>query len=818
MRYKKHQVAITGMGIISANGVGLEEFWNNTANGISGIKKIESIDTSDLMSQYGGEVKNFSPERYLSENEMNSMDRAGQFAVIAAKEAALTASFDIHKVDPYRVGVTLGTSLGGILSGEKFHDQWIKKGLDQANPSLIYQYPIHVPADHVSTYLKVKGPKTVISNACAAGTNAIGHATDMIRSGKADMMFAGGVDPLTKLSLSGFNSLQALSIGHCSPYSKSSGINIGEGAAFLVLENLEHAQNRGARIYAEVLDYAMSADCYHQTAPDPAGLGATRSMKSCLEQSELQGEDLSYINGHGTGTPANDLSEPKAIKAIIKENNIPVSSTKSMVGHMLGAAGATEAVTSILALKNGVIPPTINFKEEARQYNMDFVPNIPQKAQLDVILSNSFAFGGNNVSITFGKHYLAKKKNKKESDKRVVLTGVGAIAGNASNYEEITGILLSGMDGFSTNGKFGFEKYGYKKAALLPDIAYKKFINPKLLRKMDPISKQANVAVKMALDSAKLKITNSNTEKVGLLFATGTGPIDTVEAFNRVVIEQGAQKANARLFPNTVMNAAAGNIGLNFKLKGPTSTICAGGVSAINALNYATNLIQQDLCTQVIVVSSDEFNEPMMAGMSKIKGYLTDDEARPFDQNRSGNILGEGSVAFVIESLDHAKKRNAEILGEVKGFGMTSDNVGIGEVDLKGRAWKQAMLSAIEDSGLNQDHVDYISSSASGHKIFDAAEANAMRRLFSRKSPLIGTTKDTFGETHGTAGFIGIIDALLAIKGHYTGIRHLEEGIFEEKLNYLKEPIYTNSASHVLINSFSYGGNYQSVVLSKYEE
>ena len=384
MQYSKYQIAVTGIGIICANGKNVEEFWGNVVEGKGGIKLIKELDLSDISTDFGGEVEGFIPSEHFSKKELLQLDRSGQFAVLAAREAVKSAKIDLIKTNPYRVGLIVGTSLGGILSGEKFHEQWIKNGIDDTDRSLIYKYPIHVAADNVATDLRIKGHKSVISNACAAGTNSLGYAIDTIRSGKADVMLAGGVDPLTKLSLSGFNSLQALCDGECSPYSESNGVNIGEGPALLVLERLDFAQNRGAEILAEVLDYALSADCYHQTAPDPAGSGALQSMTNVLKQAGYEAKDISYINGHGTGTPANDSTKPKALRSLLKDYSPPISSTKSMIGHMLGAAGAAEAVTSVLAIKNGVIPPTINFKEESAKYDMDFVPNKSRKSGVQI--------------------------------------------------------------------------------------------------------------------------------------------------------------------------------------------------------------------------------------------------------------------------------------------------------------------------------------------------------------------------------------------------------------------------------------------------
>lgn len=814
MGYAKHQVVVTGIGIICANGKNVKEFWENTSKGIKGIKEIQTVDMSGIDAAHGGEIADYEPENYFTKKELRHMDKAGQFAVIAAKEAIENSKLNLDEMDPYRIGTLVGTSLGGMVSGEKFHKQWIEDGLREADSSLLYKYPIHVSADNVASTFCLKGPKSVISNACAAGTNAVGYATDVIRSGKADVMVAGGVDPLSKLSLSGFNSLQALSPGHCAPYSTSDGINIGEGAAFLILERADFAKERGATILAEVLEYSLSADSYHQTAPDPSGSGALRTMQACLNQSGLKVEDISYINGHGTGTPANDDSEPKAIRNLIKDHNVPVSSTKSMVGHMLGAAGAVEAVISILALQNNLIPPTINFKEEDKQFDMDFVPNEARERELNYILSNSFAFGGNNSTLLLGKYKEQESKAKPKKKKRAVITGVGAVAGNATSVDEIYEKMKNGESGFSPISRFDLDEYTSQDAGTIPELKYRKLINPSLLRRMDTISKQGAVAVKMALENSKIKVTKRNGEKIGLVFATGTGPVETVEGFNWVVVKEGSERANARLFPNTVMNAAAGNIGLNFKIKGPTTTICAGGVSSLNAMYFANNLIEQEICDQVVVVSSDEFNEPLLAGMERIPNYLTDKNPKPFASDRDGYLLGEAGVAYVVESEESAKNRDANILAEIKGFGLTADQVGNGRIDPKGESWKKALELALNDAELTTSDIDFVASAAGGHGKFDEVEANILNDVFGNQVS-VGATKSIFGETNGSSGFIGLLSGIMALNGVKPGMQNVKES--EIDLDLVLETRYEEEANNILINSFSYGGNYNSLIIGKYE-
>ncbi|AHD04759.1 beta-ketoacyl-[acyl-carrier-protein] synthase family protein [Paenibacillus larvae] len=813
MNTNKQRIVVTGMGIICPNGKNLDEFWERVKAGKSGIKVVNNIDMSDMLTNLGGEIADFNPEDYFSEEELKEMDRCGQLGVVAAREAVKHANLQMESLNPYRVGISLGTSLGGMLSGEEFHEQWLKKGIQHADEALLYKYLIHTPCDNITRALGMKGPKMVISNACAAGTNSIGYALDIIRNDKADVMITGGVDPLSRLSLSGFNSLQALIPTPPSPYSKSNGIVIGEGAAILVLEKLEHALERGASILAEVLDYDLSSDAYHQTAPDPGGEGALRSMQGALRKANVESNVISYINGHGTGTPANDMAEPKAILSLIGDNKIPVSSTKSMIGHMLGAGGAAEAVTSILAIQHGFLPPTINFDIESQKFDLDFVPNEGRDGHLDYVLSNSFAFGGNNASILFRKYQDGKERRVEKPAKKVVITGIGALAGNAANLEEVKECLLQGKSGVSTIEKWEAESSSCLKAGQIPELNFRKMIHPNLLRKMDTISRNAVVSAKMALEHGKLKIDRDNREKIGIIFATSTGPIETVESFNRIIIQEGVKSANAKLFPNTVMNAAAGHISLNFKVKGPTSTVSCGNVSGISALYYAYSLIQSSDYDTFIVVASDEVNKPIVEGHSKINRFLTSDEIQPFDSNRSGTILGEGSVAFIIESEEAALRRNAAILAELKGFGLTSDDSKIGSMNHTGEAWKTSMEMAMSEAAVSAGDIGYIGAAANGHPYFDSVEERVIQDIFGNKVP-VSASKSVFGETFASSGLLSLISALCAFDGKIPPTQNVTS--HNGRIDLVTEQARDAEIDHALISTYSYGGNYNTVVIGKY--
>src|SRR5256714_10562626 len=448
------RVAITGVAISCALGTGTEEGWTAIRDGESGIALTRRLDVSKLTCHCSGEMAEVpEPTRAEAAAEGWSMprgrlDRATLLALGTAREAILTSGVDLSTMDGYRCGVALGTSVGGLDEGEQFHWEVLREGVDAARTSHLLVYPLYTAADALSIAFGLKGPKVVVSNACAAGANSIGWAADAIRGGRAGVMLAGGVDVLDILSMARFDSPKALDPEPTAPYSRSTGLNIGEGAALLVLEDSSKAQERGATILGYVRAYALTSDAHHATAPDPRGDGARRAMQGALDQAALQPGDVDYVNGHGTGTPANDSAETKAVEAVFgTEDTPPISSTKSQVGHNLGAAGAVEAAVSVLALRDGVLPPTANVADEAA-VDHDIVANQARPAEVDVVVSNSFAFGGNNCTLVLSRH---RGRPVARPDRRVVITGAGVVSALGVGRDEFLSATRAGTVAISAD-------------------------------------------------------------------------------------------------------------------------------------------------------------------------------------------------------------------------------------------------------------------------------------------------------------------------------------------------------------------------------
>lgn len=412
------RVVITGLGAISPLGNTASDTWKAMIDGVSGIAPITSFDATHYKTQFAGEVKGFDPMTVIDRKEARKMDRYSQFSICVADEALRDSGLDLEKQDRSRVGVIWGSGMGGLQTTEENIIDFAKgDGIPRFNPFMIPRAIPSMAAGLISIRFGLGGPSFSVSTACSSSSHALGSAFDQIRLGHADVLLTGGADAdVTYTGIGGFNSMHALSTRNDSPstasrpFSKSrDGFVLGEGAACLILEDYEHAKARGAKIYAEVIGVGMTSDAYHMTAPDPEGNGAERVMRLAIKDAGLQPNEVDYINTHGTSTPLGDLAELKAIQRVFGEHvyEMNLDSTKSMTGHLIGATGAVEALACIMALKEGIIPPTINHDPEDEDENIDyrinFTFNKAQKRDIQYALSNTFGFGGHNACLVFKK-------------------------------------------------------------------------------------------------------------------------------------------------------------------------------------------------------------------------------------------------------------------------------------------------------------------------------------------------------------------------------------------------------------------------------
>jgi 3-oxoacyl-[acyl-carrier-protein] synthase II len=409
----RKRVVVTGLGLITPLGIGVGTSWQNLLSGKSGIGRITSFDASAFPTQIAGEVDNFTPEDYIEPKEVKKMDRFIHFAVAAATFALNDSGLKITDNNADRVGVLVGSGMGGLHAIEYYHSVLLEKGPRRITPFFIPMLTINLAAGQISIKFGAKGPNSAISTACATGSHSIGDALRIIQRGEADAMIAGGTEAvITPMAVGGFNAMKALSTRNDEPEKASrpfdldrDGFVIGEGAGIIILESLQHAMDRGAKVYAEIVGYGMTADAYHITSPSPGGEGAARCMAIALKDGGIVPSQVDYINAHGTSTKSGDELESQAIKTVFGEYayKVVISSTKSMTGHLLGAAGGVESVISILSIVNETVLPTINLENPDPECDLDFVPLKGRKMKINYALSNSFGFGGTNACLLFKK-------------------------------------------------------------------------------------------------------------------------------------------------------------------------------------------------------------------------------------------------------------------------------------------------------------------------------------------------------------------------------------------------------------------------------
>jgi len=402
---KSKRVAITGIGVFCSIGKSVEEFTQSLRNGRTGIGAVTLFDTSKYPCKIGAEIRDYRPEKFFRKQELKKISRADQFALIASEEAVKASGIDSFPSE--EVGVCLGAGAGGMFEAETYHREILLKG--RSKPSLIWPFIPSYTTDRVAERFGFSGPKFTITTACSSSATAIGYGADLIRSGRCKAVLCGGSESLSELTFGGFNSLKAMDPSPCKPFDrKRAGMSLGEGAGIVILEDFDEAMKRGVRIYAEFLGYGIGGEAYHITAPEPTGMSEARIMREAIEEGGILITEVDYINAHGTGTPLNDKVETLSIKNVFGERaySIPVSSIKSSVGHCLGSAGAIEAIASILSMVHQFIPPTLNHQEGDEDCDLDYVPGKSHEIELEVVLSNSFAFGGNCTTLVLRKYFV----------------------------------------------------------------------------------------------------------------------------------------------------------------------------------------------------------------------------------------------------------------------------------------------------------------------------------------------------------------------------------------------------------------------------
>jgi 3-oxoacyl-[acyl-carrier-protein] synthase II len=728
------------------------------------------------MTKLGGEVKEKQGPEHDYMHPDGYREPVLDFGLKAAEEAvAQCGVLPGGKIPAERWGIVVGTCNAGLLAAEQWYLGKMKG--ESPDPKLVLLSTPQALAESLAHAFDVKGPVLSINTACAASANAIGYAAELIRYGQADAVLTGGAEALSGVLYSGFNSLESLSPKPAAPYSKDrEGLSLGEGSGMMVLMREDLAKEFGAPVIAEQLGYSLSADGYHPTAPHPEGQGAGRAIKAALEFAGASPEEVAYVNSHGTGTAKNDPAETAATKVGLGDHayKTTVSSTKSMIGHLLGAAGAVENIVTVKAIENQVAPPTANYREQDPDCDLDYVPNEQRDVPMDVAVSNNFAFGGANASVVWAKPGTRDSAPPLPEFDRVVITGVATLSPAGLDPSAVWNAVSEGKSAVAPENGSWVGRVDFDPSQYLP---------PKERKRVDRIGLFSLIGAKLALEDAGLEVTEDNRARIGAIIGSGVGPMESMEDFSRPVFEEGAGAANPAVFPNTVWNAAGGQVAIKVGIVGPTSTVTAGHGAGASALIYSYDLAAENQADAMVCIAADAITDTVLQAYKEL-GALASSEP---GTNGGGFALSEGSVALVLERLSYAKARGARIYGEVLGYGITSDATGVGLIDKSGAGIERAMRLALERAGLKPEGISAVWASASGHKYADPAERQAIERVFGSDAN-VQMPKLKLGEPMGAGG---ALNAAMALKSWEGG-----EG------------------GPVLVNSLSLGGTNFSVVLA----
>ncbi|MFE3001349.1 beta-ketoacyl synthase N-terminal-like domain-containing protein [Nocardia sp. NPDC059246] len=781
------RIVITSLGAITAYGVGAEELWQRVRGGEVAIRPLRELAVPGLAGAIGGEI--LDPPRpkydYLTPLGLTDPEPAVDYALIAAEEAMAGAGLGVLEdgapprpdaLPAHRWGVAFGSCNSGIRSAEKAVRRAVDAGrtvdadgLGLGDDRHLLLVPPQFCAEALSAAFGLKGPVLSVNTACASSAHALAHAVEQIRAGRADAMLVGGSDALTEMAYYGFTSVESLSTRPARPYSRDrDGLSLGAGAGMMVLAAAEVALAAGAPIIAEVLGYGMSADGYHATAPHPQGAGAARAIRAAIDTAGLAPEDVPYINGHGTGTPKNDAAESNAVRAALGEaaSTVALSSTKSMIGHLLGAAGAVEAIVTILGLRDEMVPPTAGFAETDPGCGLDPAPEA-RALPMRVAASNNFAFAGANACVVYGRPGTARTDLEPVAADEVVVTGIGVLIGGASDADQL-------WDAWTGDTVTTESHQGLRLARVSTDPGAD--IPAKARRRMDRLGQLAVATSQQALAAAGL----TAHEGVGVVVGTGIGPMSSISRFFEPTVLGGPTQGSPAIFPNTVFNAAAGQVAMALGAKGPTSTLTSGHAAGAAALGTAFDLLRAGRADAVLCTGADELS-PYALDAYRGAGLFTGRHGRGFR-------LAEGSVTLLLERASVARQRGVTPIAVLAGYATTSDALGIARWDPRGRGMERAMRDALAAAGVSPADLSAVWTAAAGLPVVDGPERRAIDRLGLSANCARPEPKRVLGDPIGAGAQLA---AALAITAWQRGGDH----------------------GPVLVNGSSLGGTHTSFVL-----
>jgi 3-oxoacyl-[acyl-carrier-protein] synthase II len=749
MTKERPRVVATGVGAITSQGPTADALWEGVKSARVAIRPVQRLSMEGYRTTLGGEVRADALPEHDYPRPEDVRERFFDYAFKAAEEAIRSCGISAtHQIPPERWGVVIGTCNAGIASWERWYmDTDAGK---PSNPALLLLVPPQSLAEALAGVFGARGPVLSINTACAASANAIGYGAELIRQGQTDAVITGGAEVLSNLLFSGFNCLESLSPEPAAPYSRNrAGLSLGEGSGMIVLMREDLAREYGAPVLAEIRGYSLSADGYHPTAPHPEGQGAARAIKAALEFSGVTPEQVAYVNSHGTGTPKNDPAETAATKIGLGEHayKAAVSSTKSMIGHLLGAAGAVESIVTVKALAEQTAPPTANYTEPDPECDLDYVPNHARPLAMDVAVSNNFAFGGANASLVWAKIGACDDPPPTPEYDRVVVTGLGALTSAGTDVDAL-------WQAFVQKRVMAEEEDGVWLGRVPLDLSA--FLSPKERKRVDRLGVFSIIASRLALEDAGLELTDGNRARVGVIIGTAAGPWESIAAFAVPLFTEGPSGANPALFPNTVYNAAGGQVAMKVGAIGVASTVTAGHAAGASAMCYGFDLVAAGQADVVVAIAADALHEMVIRGYREFGVLAT---SNPGAGDSDGFALSEAGVALTLERLSSARARGARVYGEIRGYGITSDGMGLGSWNEEGHGIERAMRLALERAGLEPEDVGTFWASSAGLAAADEPERLAIQRVFGEGANVVAP-KVLLGEPMGAGGSLNAVLAL----------------------------------------------------------
>ncbi|HEX7511442.1 MAG TPA: beta-ketoacyl synthase N-terminal-like domain-containing protein, partial [Chitinivibrionales bacterium] len=743
----KGQAVITGVGILSPIGNDPDTVTQSLRTGATGLGPITRFDATHFRTNIGGEVRGFDPRKALSAEEIAEYDdRYLHYAIFAARAAAahagLTLTPQTVRTD---IALVLGTCNGGLLSAEEEY-KWINgKGDKIFNETMNLQAQYYGMGKALSRALGIGGETWIVTTACSSTTGAAGLAAALIGAGLCTTVIVGGADSLCVANMSGFNGLKATATGATAPFSTPVGLNIGEGAAFWVVEDMEQAMLRHAKMLGKIAGHALTCDAYHPTSPDPRGEGVCKTLTVALEHAGLTLEDIGCINAHGTGTEANDRAESRGIAKFIGDRGIAVTATKSFFGHCMGSTGIMEATCNLLAMNAGFIPPTINFSTARPGCTLDYVPNTAREKQYHAFLSANYAFGGNNAAIAVTKWDVAAKRPDRRQN-RVVITGAATVTALGAGIDQTLKALHNSVVGIGGVERLGLPALHSKRAGLVLPFKASAIDRRLDFTGMNLLSAYATSASSLALTHANLRIGPKNADSTGICMGVCNGPPES-DHMNRVFSTPDFA-ADISCFSNITANSTAGWVSRALCLKGVNMSVAPGPHAGLQSLAYAWLMLGEGRAQTILAAAADEIYPQSFYNYDLIgflRGGIDEEQYRLDFSQAKRKVIGEGAATLVVETLDCALQRKQPILGEVLGYGMSMDGVEFSAPSMSPDGLKRACFEALSRSGVSWTDIGCVvwapQGNAQDQKALTALEEGLGQRF--TEIPLVTTTFNT---------------------------------------------------------------------------